>query len=193
MKQQKIKSSKDAEEEADEVKEDMEKFVERWWNSKEVRLGSYSLESTGTVPDMAETVIKIDGVVPEVVSQAGNNLLVNVGKFIGEQTQFTGEKRHREVSALMEAAHGTDVTIYFEIPEGYELVPESLDDLNTSATIAGATFNAGAELDGNRVKIRVIERYARSVYTAAVWPELLKVLDAAHAFNSATIMLRPTR
>ncbi|MDE6383895.1 MAG: DUF3857 domain-containing protein [Paramuribaculum sp.] len=193
VKPQKIKSSKDAEEEADEVKENMEEFISRWWNTKDAHLRKYELASTGTVPDMAETVIKADGVVPGVVSRAGNNLMVNIGKFIGEQTQFTGDKRRREVSTLFDAAHTTDVTIYFEIPDGYEIVPESLDDLNTSSTIAGATFNAGAEVEGNKVKIRVVERYARSVYPATVWPELLKVLDAAYAYNAATIMLRPTR
>ena len=193
VKPQKIKSSKDAVEEADEVKENMEEFIARWWDTKEARLEKYELTQTGTVPDQSATVIKADGVVPGAVSRAGNNLMVNVGKFIGEQTQFTGDKRSRQVSALFDAAHTTDVTIYLDIPEGYELVPESLDDLNRSVIVAGATFNAGAEVEGDKVKIRVVERYARSMYPATVWPDLLKVLDAAHDYNSATVMLRPTR
>ncbi|MDE6653476.1 MAG: hypothetical protein K2K37_03705, partial [Muribaculaceae bacterium] len=121
----------------------------------------------------------------------GDNLIVNLCQLISEQNLINGSERKRDVSILLDFPKRYDTTIRFRIPEGYELVPESLEDFNRSVTFREATFNTMVTTEGDTVEVRLIERYPRSGYSADAWDALLAVLDAAHEFNSASIILRP--
>lgn len=117
--------------------------------------------------------------------------MVTVGKFIGDQKQYQGKERQRDVSIILGNPNKFDTTITFEIPEGYEIVESSLSDLNRSVITKEGTFNSEATVDGRTVTIRAIERYTRSIYPPQSWPSMLTVFDAIYEFNSASIILRP--
>ena len=175
------------------VREAMEEGVKTLWNNDEAKLTDFEVVQTGTTPDKPELIIKVNGNVPDLVSQAGNNLMVKLGGLIGKQEEVTGKNREREVSVLMRSPHRIDMTIWFEIPEGYELVEESLNDLkNTVTTIVGME-GSDATLEDGKVKIRFSERMNRSILPETTWPEMLKILDASAAFSNASIILRPKK
>lgn len=169
------------------------KSVEFFFNNKDTNISSYAISQTGTTPDAPEMKVQIKGIVPDMISQAGNNLMVKIGVLYGKQDKITGSQRQREVSVIRSSPSRADATIYFEIPEGYELVPESLSDINQNVVTPIGAFNSSAEVDGNKVKIRVLERYMYSIYPETSWDDMLKILDAAAAFNNASIVLRPAK
>lgn len=189
----KIKPESDVQEQEDKINENLEEIVKVLWNADEARLDSVEVISSGSVPDSPESVFRIKGSAPGLISRAGNNLVVNVGSLIGKQAKITGSHRTRDVSVLSDGPGVTDCTVIFTIPEGYELVTESLDDLNRSVATPYGTFNSGASVNGNEVKIRVNERYTQSVYPDTAWPDLLRLYDASSDFNSASIVCRPLR
>lgn len=167
-----------------------EKIAKNTWGGKDNTLDSYHIDSYGSTPDSAEIKVTFKGTVQDAVTHAGDNLMVNIGLFISEQDQIKGVQRKRDVSILRNSPERFDITIRFEIPEGYEVVPESLEDLNRSIIFKEATFNSSAELKDNTVLIRVTERYPRSIYSPAAWNSIMAISDASYEFNSASIVLR---
>ena len=125
-----------------------------------------------------------------MVSSAGDDLLVNIGKLTGNQHEIKGPHRKRDISAIQESATQFRSTIKFKIPEGYEVIPESVSSLNRNISSPVAVFVAEADIDDGYVIIRTFERYSISVIPASAWTNVLNVLDAAFEFNSATIVLR---
>ncbi len=172
-------------------KKGAESLVKLLWGDKDSELDSYQVDSYGSTPDSPEIKLEFKGTVKNSVTQAGDNLIVNLGKFISEQRQVKGSQRKREVSILYDAPERFDTTIRFAIPDGYELVPESLADFNRSLTFKEATFNSMATVEGDTVEVRVTERYPRSRYAPESWDALLAIMDAAFEFNSASIILSP--
>ncbi len=167
-----------------------EKISKNMWGGKDCALKSYTVDSYGVTPDSADVKVTFKGTVQDAVTHAGDNLMVNLGLFISEQQQIKGAQRKRDVSILRDSPERFDITIRFEIPEGYELVPESLEDLNRSIIFKEATFNSSAELVDNTVVVRVTERYPRSIYAPTSWDALMAISDASYEFNSASIVLR---
>ncbi len=193
VKPAKIKNAPDEVEDSEDAREYIEELAKVFWGSDEARVNEWTLVQPGLTPDKPELIVKLDGSVSDIVSQAGNNLMIKVGSLIGKQDEVTGDSRKRDVSVLMHAPHRVDQTIIFEIPDGYELVEESLNDLNTSVNTVVGAFNTGASVDDGKVKIRMTERYTRSIYPESAWPEVLKIMDASAAFNNASILLRPKK
>lgn len=193
VKPDKIKHNGDKQEIEEKTREDMEERVKDLWGSEEAKLDSFKLIRIGLLPDSTETIVKVNGNIPGLISQAGNNLMVKVGSLIGKQMEVKGNQRKRDVSILLSSPYRTDQTILFEIPDGYELVEESLEDLRRSVITPVGAFNSDVTIEGNQVKIRVTERYARSIYPETLWDEMLKVIDASAAFTGASIVLRPKK
>ena len=144
----------------------------------------------GVIPDSSDISVTFNGIVKDAVTQAGDDIVVNIGRFICEQKQIKGDLRKRDVSIIREFPARFDVTINLEIPEGYELVPESLEDLNRAVIFRHATFNSTAAVEGNIVTVRVAERYPRSINPTEAWEAFLAVSDACYEFMSASVVLR---
>lgn len=168
-----------------------EKLIKQLWDSDDAVLSEHKVLEYGCTPDSAALRMNFKGSVSGLISQGGNNLIVGIGHFIASQKQFKGKERERDVSIVRECPEKFDTSIIFHIPEGYELVENSLDDLNRSVVTPEATFNTQAISDGHTVTIRIVERYPRSLYAASSWASILKVQDAAHEFNTASLILRP--
>lgn len=179
--------------ELEKTREFINKTVELLYGNKDTRIYNYGTTQAGVTPDAPEMKVNIKCGIPDLISQAGNNLMVKLGMLYGKQDEVTGSKRQRDVSIIRSSPSRVDATIYFEIPEGYELVPESLADLTQNVVTSVGAFNTSAEVDGDKVKIRVLERYMHSIYPETSWDDMLKVLDAAAAFNNASIVLRPAK
>ncbi len=160
------------------------------WATDDAELSDYTILKSGIVPTSPILSVRFDGVVDGAVTEAGNNMLINVGRFIGKQSQLKGNERTRDVSIVRPSAKRIDTTITFEIPEGYELVESSLDDLRRSMNTRDGSFNTEVSADGSTVTIRVVERYPRSISPASAWPDLVAIQDMAHEFNSATLAIR---
>ena len=195
MKPQKNKTAVDEKAEKEDAREYMEKLAQTIWDSDAPRVVGYTVVQSGLVPTKPESIVEASGMVPDVITRAGNNLMVNVGRFTGKQQDISGSQRTRDVSVLREAPNRDEDIIILTVPEGYELVEESLADLNQSVTTKVGSFYSEATFDSNdnTIKIRVVERYPRSIIPAEFWSDMLQVIDASHAFNSASLLLRPKK
>lgn len=173
----------DAREEADE-------YLPQIWGSKEAKVESFSFVSLGIDPADESVVLTARGSMPGAVSSAGRNMLVNVGRFIGIQTEPSPSERTRTVSVIRNAeTYRTE--IIFAVPEGYAATAESVEALKRNVNSGAASFFVDAAIEGSNVKITIIERYPQAVYPAESWPLLLKIQDACIEFTKANIVLKP--
>lgn len=187
----KRKKQWDAEKEMENQREAMSDFAKLMWGSDDAEMKEYSINSYGCTPSEPEVKLTLNGKVPGCVTQAGDNLLVNVGKFIGKQHDVKGDNRRRDISVIRDAADRTVRKIRFEIPEGYTVKPGSLEDMARNVVVPEGAFYASASVDGNVVSVDVMERYSRNVYPASSWDNLLKISDAAVEYQRAAIVLTP--
>lgn len=186
----KVKNLRDAQEVEEERTEEIRDHARLTWNSDDAEMTSYTFRQLGVTPANPDIELAVEGNVTGAITQAGNNLMINVGRFIGKQQEYKGKNRQRDISIVRPYAMKYDTTVRFEIPEGYELIEESLNDVKVAVANREGAVNTETKLEGNILSIRYIERYANSLSPIESWPDILALLDAAHAFNSATIAIR---
>ncbi len=171
-------------------RKEMTERAKLMWDCDRVLLYNYEVKSIGCTPDRPVATFLLEGMLLDMTSTAGSDILVNIGKLIGHQYEVKGMQRKRDISVINPSAYQQRHTIRLEIPEGYEVVPQSVTALNRNISSPVATFFVEASIDNGYVVLRTIERHSASVAPASAWPDILKVLDTAFEFNSATIALR---
>lgn len=164
-------------------------FAGMIWGNDEVELSEFTVKSTGVTPVSPATVLDVRGTVAGLVNTSANSMTINIGSLVGEQPEIAPEYRSRDISIVTDGPRKADYTITLNIPEGYKVDAESLAALNSNIATAEASFYSGAEVNGDTVTIRVVERFPRSIYPAASWPNILSVLTAANAFTQSTLTL----
>lgn len=148
------------------------------------------VKSLGGTPDNKTLEFSMSFSAGGLVTEAGNRLIVNIGKLIGENRSLSGKARTREIDAVFNFASNQRYEIELVIPEGYTVAPAAVEALNRSVVAPTGSFVTNAELlPDNVLSIKVLTRVTRPIVTVAEWPEMLKVLDAISDFTSASVPL----
>ncbi|MEI9913104.1 MAG: DUF3857 domain-containing protein [Bacteroidota bacterium] len=127
----------------------------------------------------------------ELVERAGNKTIVKVGDIIGQQVEMYQEKP-RQFPMDIDFPHILERKINFTIPEGYTI--KNLDDINIKHTYEekGQTtmgFTSSYKVEGNVVKITILEEYRRTNYPLSQFEDFKKVINAAADFNKVALVL----
>lgn len=173
-----------------------EVVAEVYIDTKLNKSGDLEFTSIGCTPDSPNTEFAFTAVAENLVSQAGNNMLINIGKLIGSQLTLKESQRTREIEAIMPYPSNERVQILFTVPDGYTVNPESLEALNVQLNNNAGNFGAWASVkssDPTVVDISVIFSLRNSVYPAEKWPEVVELIDASSNFNGISLLLNPTK
>lgn len=130
-----------------------------------------------------------------IVENAGNLLIVNLGKVIGKQTDLYQETE-RKFDVDLSYAKIYKHKIVFNIPSGYEV--ESYNDLlidkkMTSSNGQECAFKSTAKVEGNQVIVDIVENYDNITYDKNLYSEYRKVINAASDFTKASLVLKPKK
>ncbi len=79
--------------------------------------------------------------------------------------------------------------INIDIPSGYKINQQSLSALDKSVKNEAGEFSVVASADDDKLKIMINKKYLKPRLDASLWPDMLKILDSAAAWNSATVVL----
>ncbi|HXB34688.1 MAG TPA: hypothetical protein VNV35_14745, partial [Puia sp.] len=131
----------------------------------------------------------------ELLENAGNKVLVKIGEIIGPQTEMYQEKP-RQFPIMVAFPHSLERTIELVIPDGYTV--KNPDDLtihgdyteNGQVTMG---FSSEYKLEGNRLKVHVMEQYRRVSYPLAEYEDFKKVINASADFNKIVLVLEKNR
>lgn len=126
---------------------------------------------------------------------AGNLVLVNLGKMIGKQANLYQETE-RKWDVDLSYAKTYKHKIIFEIPKGYEV--ESFKDLVIDKKMGGdesknCSFKSTAKVEGNQLIVEVFEIYKSINYPKETYQEYRNVINASSDFTKASVVLRPKK
>jgi len=127
----------------------------------------------------------------ELVERAGNKTIIKIGDIIGPQVEMYQEKP-RQFPMDIDYPHVLERKITFTIPDGFTI--KNLDDLKISHTYQDKEqttmgFTSSYKLEGNVLKITVLEEYRRTNYPLTQFEEFRKVINAAADFNKVVLVL----
>ena len=150
---------------------------------------NYKISSIGATPNSPtvdyEMACEVDG----LVKRAGNDLIISLGKLIGEQSKVEGEERNRQSHIFRNCPNQYRYTITLEIPQGYTITDESVELLNKSVTTKCGAFIAQARVKDNELTLKINERYIRYFEQVSNWDEFLELIDASAAYNNTVVVL----
>lgn len=156
--------------------------AQKFESGKMVALGNEKLAD----PFVYEVHYTMDG----LVKKAGNNIVVSIGKLIGDQLKIEGSDRRRVVDIYRASPVSFQRTIDITLPDGYEASKESLAQLNTQFENDCALFKAVVETMPGHIVLHVTKNYKHRTEPVANWPQMLKFVDTAYDFMSRQVVLR---
>ncbi|GLB47799.1 hypothetical protein Y10_01670 [Neptunitalea sp. Y10] len=121
------------------------------------------------------------------VKKAGPNLIVEIGKLMGNQILIKEEDQERTLDVYQQYAKKLITEVRFTVPEGY--VAKPVDNLNKSFENEAGSFTCEAKIEGNQVIMTVTEIHAHNFEKAEDWPKLVAILNAANEASNNKVLL----
>lgn len=182
---------------ANDEKEELEKFVKYMaLDGMEIKLNGYDFKAEEFSNNYTNTPFEINlkaETIADFTENAGNYLMVNLGKVIGKQNNLYQETTRKKPIATNYAKKYMH-KIVFNIPKGYTV--ESYKDFirNKELKREGkviCAFNSKAAVVDNQLVIEIEEIYNDINYPVAEYPAYREVINAAADFNKAALVLKP--
>jgi hypothetical protein len=164
----------------------------------DIKIASYTFENQEFKYNYTNTpyTIKVKAEAKESLTEnAGNLVLVNLGKLIGKQFNLYQETE-RKWDVDLSYAKTYKQQIIFDIPKGYEV--ESFKDLVIDKKMEGdesknCSFKSTAKVEANQLIVEVLEIYKSINYPKETYQEYRNVVNASSDFTKASVVLRPKK
>lgn len=179
-------------------REDLEeqKMVFEAWFENEMEfeidvLDSNTLDALGRYSDHDTLVFSQSFTTTSLVSRAGSNYLVDIGKLIGRQVAIDDDELDRTRDVYMPFARSFTNDIRLTIPEGFEV--SGLDRLNMDVTNTTGGFRSTAVQEGQDIVLTTYKYYNNNFEKGEDWPKMVEFLEAAYDFSQLRILLKPAQ
>lgn len=164
----------------------------------DLKIANYTFENQEFKYNYTNTpyIVKVKAEAKESLTEnAGNLVLVNLGKMIGKQANLYQETE-RKWDVDLNYAKTFKHKIIFNIPKGYEV--ESFKDLVIDKKMGGdesknCSFKSTAKVEGNQLIVEVFEIYKSINYPKETYQEYRNVINASSDFTKASVVLRPKK
>ena len=173
-----------------EQKDDFKEEIEGYHGAAPSEFIDGKVTQLGIDPAAPDLVYKLNYKMDNLVKRAGSNMVLSVGKLFSNQIEVLPSDRDRHDDVDLRAPRAYVTYINIDIPAGYAVSASSLASLNKDVQNAAGCFVTQATLPSpDKISIEIVKLYNKATLPVAEWPELLKVLDAASAWNAATLLL----
>lgn len=159
--------------------------------SPDAKVDTAIVVQPGSIPSAAETIVTTKVTVEDCIVDAGNDVMLQVGKLFSDNQRIDGKERERQLDIYTGSPHQVAYDITFNIPEGYTVDEASLETLKKMENNTYGSFYSEGRLteDGN-LEIHVRERYNTYIIPLEDWGSMLQILDASASFSDASIVLK---
>lgn len=147
------------------------------------------INSRGVMPDAKSFGCSYRATFDNITSDAGDETIVNIGKFFGDIERITGKDRNRDFDAFMFFPNNYIRKLTFALPEGYSIKPEALEALNKSVNNSVGSFSTHAESADGIVTINVNTQERDYIVPTEKWQQYLDLTDAAADFAGAVLII----
>ncbi|HEY9114072.1 MAG TPA: DUF3857 domain-containing protein [Bacteroidales bacterium] len=121
------------------------------------------------------------------IKKAGNSYIIEIGKFIGRNKEFTKEEKNRKVPVFDDTPHSHNWILSLNIPEDYKV--EGIGDLEISVDNSSGSFTCHPKLEDNLLILDIQKVYKKNYYPIEEWPQVLEFLQAAVEFTQKQILI----
>ncbi|MCI9846113.1 DUF3857 domain-containing protein [Flavobacterium pectinovorum] len=164
----------------------------------DIKITNYSFENQEFKYNYTNTPysVKVNAEARESLTEnAGNLVLVNLGKMIGKQANLYQET-DRKWDVDLNYAKTFKHKIIFNIPNGYEV--ESFKDLEIDKKTGGdetknCSFKSTVKVEGNQLIVEVFEIFNSINYPKEIYQEYRNVINASSDFTKASVVLKPKK
>ncbi len=171
-----------------EQKGKFEKEISSDYQDKPKELKKYKILQTGFAGTNASMKIEEEFSMDGWVKKAGNNYILEAGKFVGGQLEIKADQRERKLDIFMPFARSFKNNIMFKVPEGYTI--EGIEKLDISVKNECGGFESTAKMEGNNLLITYHKYYANAKEPAANWVKLMAFIDAGFSFTREKLLLK---
>lgn len=175
----------------EEQEETMRQEIFAYHKAEPQKMVDYSVTSFGVTKDQPNLVYGITYVMDGFVRTAGDNLILDAGKLIGEQWVPTDNDRNRSINAYIPTPRMLEYKVSFNIPEGYKV--GNIDHMNVDYSNKYMSFTANAVVEGNTISILAKKSYPITFVPKDDWGGLIEIIDKANRFYSSSIVLQKDR
>jgi hypothetical protein len=190
IKEYKKEKTKFEQRKAQDYNERDERLKEEIERDMEVKPADYSLtvKNIGMWHTAPDTEYEDSFSLENMGKKAGPNIIFEIGRFIGKQTEVEEHQKERSVDIYMDYPRMFTQEIVFTIPDGYNV--EGLEALNKTIDSDAGGFISTAVLNGSTLTVKTKKYYTKSTYPAADWSKITPFLNAAVEFYGAKILLK---
>jgi hypothetical protein len=128
--------------------------------------------------------------ITEGINKANHFYILNIGKLIGKNKEFTDEEVNRKHNIYVDAPHSVRWALILNVPEGYKV--EGYENLITQTDNITGNFRSSARVENNKLIVDIIKVYKQVYYPLEQWPMMLEFLNAAVDFTQKQVVLIPT-
>ena len=149
---------------------------------------SLTVKTIGMWDDAPDTEYDDAYTLEGLTKKAGPNIMVELGKLIGNQTAAKEDQLTRTRDVYMDYARTFVLNIELTIPEGYEV--EGIENLIRNVETEAGGFVSTAVVTGNKLTVTTKKYYVKNTYKAAEWNKITGFLAAAVEFQNGKVLLR---
>ena len=173
-----------------EQEEFFNKEAEMFHGEPALKTDDYKILSIGTQPSLPEFIYRIHYDMGSYVKKAGNHLILSIGQLSGLPLEIEGHDRHRTADIYRSCPKTSHREIVVDIPEGYTISEESLNQLCRQTEHESCSFVSKAEVIGQQLRVSLDIVFKHSYEPLRNWDQLLEVADAWKDFHSQQVLLR---
>ncbi len=149
----------------------------------------FELVQDGRFEDPTELIFEEYYTVKGLVSKAGPNYVVEIGKMLGSQVQLDQkDKSARQMDVHVSAAKSFAYTVQLAIPEGYAV--DGLDQLNFNVENKYGSFKSNAKIEGNSIVLDAKKVYKLDFIPKEDWTSAYTFLEAAYDLSQTKVVLK---
>lgn len=155
-------------------------------------ISNVNVASFVITPELPDFRIMFDSKVKDISTDAGDEIIVKIGQFAGDNKRIEGKQRERMTDISFKGACQENYSLTLNIPEGYEVEDASLLSLTKNVQTPVGMFVTGAKKsdDGRSVTVAARSRISHPTISIAGWPHVLELTDAKADFADAVIILK---
>lgn len=122
------------------------------------------------------------------IKKAGNNIIVELGKFLTSQIEISKKEKERTNNIYMTFPRQIEQEVQLEIPAGYSV--SGLEKFNKKVENETGAFISTAVQEGNTIVIKTTKYYNNYYEPNSNWSKMVDFLEAAYQFTQEKILLK---
>lgn len=122
------------------------------------------------------------------IKKAGNNIIVELGKFLTSQIEISKKEKERTNNIYMTFPRQIEQEVQLEIPAGYSV--SGLEKFNKKVENETGAFISSVVQEGNTIVIKTTKYYNNYYEPNSNWSKMVDFLEAAYQFTQEKILLK---